>query len=534
MRPPLELHAEIETAEGRTYRWDADARNAGDRPMDMKFGHKIMEGCAQGGCVLARKPGDWPDLGLYDTLRYVTLAGEVVWEARVAQLAHDVDAERHRIGVQAGSWMSHARDRPMSPFLYRDADLTHWQALEELRKLRSTFDTQAIGANVGPDALTFTLPSSAVDGSAIAELVYIAPPGAKAVSVEYKGANVNIPGGYEAARFDFADVVADLTTGTGTFERESATLDSTDRTATASVARAFIATALCANTTGTTPSDGAKRYLTKAATIGDHGLTNQGDGFLASDMIAHSAALYAPLLDASNLTPSTHIVEHAVEFGLIDPYDFWLRLNKYEGRNLAVRPGRILTFEDFDTETVVWRVRLDEKGVRVRYAGPATERVVNGVIVSYQNVSTGRSTIITPDDEPRLADDDPAIPANRHGIDDWEPIQLPDPDSEEGAIRYGELVLARLNRRRRPGKITIRGHVRDYAGNWHQAFKIKDGDTILVEDEEGNPTGVPLLVHEMQYDGNTKIATVTVDGESQDADALLDQVITERRTRRVR
>lgn len=534
MKPSLELHAEIETAEGATFRWDANARRPEDRPSGINFSNKLMEGCANGGCVLPRKPGsEWPDLGLYDTLRFVTMAGEVVSEMRVARLAGDTDSEKARIGVLGGSWMSHARDRPMPPFLYRDADLSHWQQLEELRKLRSTFDTQTIGVNISSDGIVFALPSSAVDGSSIAEAVYIAPPGAKAISIEYNGTNVNVPGGYEAARFDFADVVSDLSSGTGTFERETATLDSTDRTATASAGKAFVATALYANTVGTTPSDGAKRYLSKASPIGDHGLTNQGDGFLVSDMIVHSANLYAPLLDTSGVQATTHIVEHAVEYGLIDPYDFWLRLNKYEMRNLAVRPGRLLTYEPFDTSVVNWRVRRGDPGTRIRFSGPDTERVVNGVIVSYQNVVTGRSTVITPDDEDRLRDDDPRIAANRHGIKAWEPIQLPDPDSEEGAIRFGELVLARMNRHRRPGKITVTGHVRDDAGNWHPAFKVRDGDTILVEDDEGNPEGEPLTVHEMSWSGDTKTATITVDAESQDADALLDQAITEKRTRRI-
>lgn len=524
---------EVETAEGQTYRWDANARRPEDRPTGIQFGRKIMEGDANGGCVLGRFPGDqYPDLGLYDTLRAVTLDGEPTWEARIARLAGDTDAEKARIGVVAGSWMSHGRDQPMLPFLYRDPNMSHWQVLEELRKLRSALDTQTIGVNISSDGVAFSLPSSAVDGSAIAEAVYIAPPGAKAISVEYNGANVNVPVGYEAARFDFADTVADLASGSGTWERESATLDSTDRTATASAGRSFVSTALFANGTGATPSDGAKRYLSELAPIGDHGLTNQGGGFLVSDMIVHSAGLYAPLLDTSRIEATTHIVENAAEFGLIDPYDFWLRLNKYEGRNLAVRPGRRLTFEPFDTETVTWRIRRDEPGVRIRFAGPSTENIVNGVIVSYQDVSTGRTTVITPDDDDSLRDDDPRIPANRHGINAWEPITLPDPDSETGAVRYGALVLARLNRHRRPGKITIRGHVRDAAGHWTQAFRIKDGDTILIEDENGNPEDTPLLVHEMRWDGDSKTASIDVDGASQDADATLDQIITERRTRR--
>ncbi len=541
--PSLELHAEVETAEGQTYRWDANARNVENRPSGINFSHKIMEGCANGGCVLPRKPGsEWPDLGLYDTLRFVTLAGEVVSEHRVARLAGDTDSEKARIGVLGGSWMSHGRDRPMLPFLYIASGSSGWGGMPQARKdaINGGGSYVPTDGSVADGVVLTRLPQPTWTAGSLprAEAWFVPPAGAKIgifdcdVDRAPGADNMEATAAFEWGIYLSTDDEGAVTDYGGDLQPSGASASDSLSASTSDGSFAFVS--LLYSVAYATDDSLDRTMLWTPTLHGTHGLTDQGGGYLVSDMIAHSASLYAPLLDTSQLEATTHIVEHAIEYGLIDPYDFWLRLNKYEMRNLAVRPGRILTNQPLSTDTVTWRVRRGDPGTRIQFSGPATENIVNGVIVSYQDVSTMRSTIITPDDDDRLRDDDPRIAANRHGIKAWEPIQLPDPDSEAGAIRYGQLVLGRLNRHRRPGKITISGHIRDDAGNWHQAFKVRDGDTILVEDDEGNAEGVPLIVHECSWNGDAKTESITVDAESQDADALLDQVITEKRTRRVR
>lgn len=536
-KPPLELHAIITKADGRSFRWDANDRRAENRPMGIECSSKLMEGFADASCELARRPGVYPDLGLYDDFRLEGLDGQVAYEGRGDSFPGDVSDDRQRVGVRAVGWMTHARDRPMPPIVYVDRDLARWQSMSAAR--RSALVAAAVSVNDGQAdtdssaaRLVCAIPGNASTTRQVAEMLYVAEAGGYIGSIYYAFVRgTNVTASYEAYVFtDDADTWPSSTT-TGNLCASA----SSAATHTAGAGERFGAVQLL-TPSGDGGTDGLTHDVTFVVVVfGDQGLTKYGtapdQGYLSSDMIADSGQRFAPLLDYSLVPATDFAVQQAVLDQVTDPYDFWLDLNRWELRHLAVWEGRKLTFEPFDYDAVDWRVRTDEPGVRVRHAGPSAARVANGVIVSYQDVSTLRSTIITPDDDERLRDDAPNIEANKHGIDAWETIQLPDPDSAEGAIRYGQKALERLNRQQAPTRITVKGHIRDDAGHWHQGWMPRAGQTVLPEDEED---GAPRMIHEARWNAAAKTMTLACDASSESIDAILDQLLTQAKMARSR
>src|SRR5881409_89571 len=129
---PLDLFAEITTAGGTTYRWDAN-QAPGSRPQNLSFRNKIGEGFSDATLQLARRVDlDYPDLNLGDTVTIRGADGSTVYEGYVVAFPRSL-ADTHSIGVTLTGWMAHAKDRMLQE-IYVDREVGGWGDMPLERK----------------------------------------------------------------------------------------------------------------------------------------------------------------------------------------------------------------------------------------------------------------------------------------------------------------------------------------------------------------------------------------------------------------
>lgn len=531
-RPDLALHAEILTADGLAeYRWDANEPDAANRPQNIQFGSTLMNGFANGACALSRNINHaYADLGVFDTLRFVGLNGRVAYEGRGSRFPREANTV-HRINAEAVGWMTHAKDTPIL-FLGVDQNMQSWGQMTAARQ--EALQTGGY-APKGPGTVMWdkTL-SQSFDGTWVAgelpicEAWFDAGPGQSIGAIYYSSA----PGA------NVGDANPDFVWSANTAE---------DTLATVALVGTGSLSGAPANSGTLTITDAGKRYgvvqfyhtapggaadtqwnvdWTTLQVIGAHGIPLQGAGpygLLGSDLIAYLASIAAPLLDTSRIEPTQHPIDQFAFRDLTTPYDMWLVANQYERRNLAVWEGRQLFYDPLPDvsalQTADWVLRSDHNNnLRRGYDGPTADGQANGAIVRYQNIATGQAEMIDPTTNPELAVTDTRIAANRAGLRMWQPIQLPNPNTPAGAAKIGAAALAEFNRQRTPGRFAVTGHLQDAAGNWHQGWVPRAGETIMLAEDDDDPIRV---VYEASWNHDSRELTINADAGSRTIDAIL-------------
>jgi hypothetical protein len=540
MKPPLGLHTEIETAAGDTYRWDGNARNPADRPQAVTCGSKLGEGYSQSTVTLARKGAlSYPDIDEFATIRHIGLDGQIAYEGRIAATPRS----GRKIEVQAVGWMSHARDTPIPALLIVDRDMNNWAGASRTRNIALTASNitsaepprpMSDSANaaglllahasewaspIRPDTEAWYDAGPFVDGNKIARLYYD-----MAAAGNTSTANANWDLQIRTTNTDDASVIVassgDIWASVPIAQAMSDIIGSR---------YAFVSFVYTVSPGGA-PAYDYSVHARKLAVWGNHGLnlygTTEPYGARASDIIRYVAGLYAPLLDTSGIADSPSIIDQFRFKEQTYAYDVFTKANAYDRYNIAVWDDRILTYTAMPaaTDDPTWVVRAsDGNGYEPNWTGPSTAATANGVMVRFQNVLTGQEDVVSPDTDATLADTRDTIAANRAGIPRWEAIQLPDPNTPTGAAEIGRAILAEFNRPRHPGDITVRGHIRDLAGNWHQGWRVKAGDTVLLEDD---PDATPLTIWDAPWTQDTKTLTMHVDGAAATSDGILGDLLT--------
>jgi hypothetical protein len=87
------------------------------------------------------------------------------------------------------------------------------------------------------------------------------------------------------------------------------------------------------------------------------------------------------------------------------------------------------------------------------------------------------------------------------------------------AALLGQAALADRNRAKTPGTITVRGYIRDRAGNPQPVWKVRAGDTIAIT----NFNDLIRLIVETDYDDETKEIRLAIDKPFALLDAYLDR-----------
>jgi hypothetical protein len=528
VRPPLELAVEIVAADGTQYRWTPVSR-AERIPQGISFKTKRAEGFADASLTLARRiDRDYVDLRLLDSVVISGHDGSIAYEGRVAALPRSMQAT-HSLSVQAVGWMAHARDRKLQE-IYVDRDLGAWQPMSSARRAAllaaspaySIFDPSARTDDGGMPSVSTTL-SGTWANRAANEAWYDAGAGLKIAAIYYDWAKSP---SIDPANTNWFWLVYVASTAA------AAALEATSNLRAASSTPGYFSPsaryryAVLQLDLEAPVGAGADYEIQwrRPAVYGDHNVPLIGDsdpkGVAASDVIKHVVGKYCPKLNTAGVQRTTYPIPQLAFKDRTDPYDAFLEVNKYHLWQLAVYENRTLSFQPVDMSDYGWEVRLSDPGVTVDLQGDSTETLANGIVVSYQDLTTGTPNVVTPDDHPELRDPGDSNPATLQGLKLWTEIQLSSPTDMAGALQIGRAALAEYNQPKSPGTITVKGHIRDRAGHWQQAWKPRAGDRIIIADHANDR---PRLVVETDYSDDTKTVSIAVDSSFKRLDAVLDR-----------
>lgn len=528
-KPPLDLHAELVYPDGTTVRWDRDSREAKDRPTGMSFRTQRYTGFADAQLTLNRRIDlDYPDLDLLDGINLVGHDGSSAYEGTIGSEPRSLEGTP-QIGIQAQGWMAHAKDQQfVEPFVDRDPSKWVSPAARRVASLISSSFMLGASSELADEA-----------GEQVVELdiqgAWASPykPNAEAWWLPQAGIQIG------ALYYDFSAYNTATMTGGDPNWNVIARLcsddaaSSTDDSAnlypgpsagylSASAARLAAAIRLRYNATPA-GTQGATFYarFAKLAVYGTHGLTRRGEdpgGLYVSDMLAYIAQRWASKLDTSGIQATTFPVPHASFLTDIYPYDAFLALNAYHRWELAVYEKRRLLYYPIDLTDWDWEIRLSDHGTGVKLQGDDITALANGVIVRYQDLNTGYETRLHPSQFPELRDENPDNPANKAGRQLYTTLPLSMPTTQEGAIQMGRAYLAEFNQPKAPGEINVMGHVRDRAGHWQPAWKVRAGDRLIISDL---PNDRVRVVGETNWDHDAKTLRIAVESSFKQLDAIM-------------
>jgi hypothetical protein len=542
VRPPTDLSIEVQATSGARFLWDQNQSDPGDRPSGLTFRTKLGEGFTDASLTLARRiDRDYRDLELLNKVVMRAADGSVVYEGFIVELPRTVDDD-HSISVSMTGWMAHAKDRKFT-MVYVDRDLGAWGGMSTARRGdlltggRTTYDAGAsTDETTGQATVTTSWTGAWSTFQPQAEAWYDAGPGNLIGRLNYSWKRQSTQVGTTAPWFwqVYASENDRLTGATSATASLVAAGPSVLQTFTPTTPLRYLMLVLgCA--VAPAGADGAPYGIdwSKLAVYGNHGLTlrdgepGEPAGVYASDVIKDIASRYSPLLDTSGVQDTTYVIQHLVWKDRTAPYDAFLQLNKYHLWNLGVwedqGKGPRLVFEPIDLTDWDWEVRLDDQGVTFQPQGVTAEDVFNGITVSYQDVLTGTKNILTPDVYPQLADASPVNPWNLAGRTSWDELELSYPTTQAQALAVGQIMLAEQNRPKAPGTLAVREHVRDRAGNWQPASKVRAGDTVAITSLY---TDAPRLIHETTYDDEQDAMTMALDAPPAVLDAYIDRLTT--------
>jgi hypothetical protein len=520
-RPPLGLQAELVYPDGTTVRWDSDSREAKDTPMGLSFKTQRYTGFADATFTLPRLPGrDYPDLGLLDAINLVGYDGSVAYEGWAGSIPRSLQ-QTPQVALQMQGWMQHAKDETFVE-CYVDRDLSKWVGPSRSRLVELVAGNFSVGSSgqvfdaSGTPGVELALSDSwASPYKPLAEALWAPAPGITLGAIYYNVLGVSVAIGEPnwnlyaglASNDDLASPTSKRITG----------VESGYVTGEGPVGfLQFFET--------TTPggTQGATFYAHMGSAVyGAHGLTRRGSdpgGFYVSDMMANIASRWTPKLDTSGIEDTTFVVPHASFLDDTAPYNAWQTLNAYHRWEMAVYEGRKLLFYPNDLTDYDWEVRASDPGTTFQLQGDDYTHLCNGVTVRYTDLNTGYETRLSPDDFAELRDESPDNPANLNSRRLYTPMSLSVPTTQEAALQIGRTYLAEFNQAQAPGAITVQGHVRDRAGHWQQAWKVRAGDRLLISDLSNDAVRV---VGETSWDHDSKTLTIAVDSSLKRLDPIL-------------
>lgn len=529
MRPPLDLNAEITTADGTRYLWGSWLPHFGDVPSGLTFGTRRGDGFAQADLTLTRRiDRDYPDLNLLDSLVIFGGSGDIAYEGRVNGMPRSLDAQRQTIGVNTAGWLSHARDQRMSS-IYIDQDISTWAtptAQRQLNLLGGGFNP-ITGPEVLADATGRAL-KTAVGASAakpISEALYDAGPRnliAKLLYAWTRSPTVVLPdanwfwrvAGDATSAITAPEISANLAAagpGTGTL--------------TLTTAVRYLVAQLFYNAAIAVQGEYAVHW-TRLAAVGDHGLELIGDagaeGVAASDVIRHVIETWCPKLNAAGVQDTTYPIEQLAFRERVHPYDVLTQVNAYHRWSLGVWEDRTVHYAPVDLSDYDWEIRLSDPGVTTTLQGDTLEHLANGIEVEFYDVGKAQWAVAHPDDHAELRDESVENPANQHQARLYPPLRLSFPTTLDGALQIGRMALAELNQPRGIGTINARGHIRDRAGHWQPVWKVRADDRIAITDST-SLTDRPRLIGETTYRHDTHELTAAVDSTLPRVETILDR-----------
>jgi len=497
------LHVEIESTDGRRYRWASDSREARNRPQGISFGTQRFDGFKAFSCALPRHITDQDaDTLPYGILRVVADDGSIAWEGRVEANPRSV-AQTHTQTVNAAGLMANARDQKFSQ-IFVDRDANHWQDM--------TLDRKAVLANAGRSLgdLQFSrdragaivnIPAGSTIGNprTVGELWYLAPTGCKIHKFAYSAAAQGTFTGWTATwrKAENASgtgdtiLVSDVTNGD---------LQVVDVGAYTNAIWYQVDSVGNTLNGGTGAAAGQHRRLNSVAVYGDHNLPlsfpgGAISGVYASDVIRWIINTYCPMLNPGGVRQTTYPIGHLVFLERTHPYDAMLTVNKFHEWGLECWEGGTVHFGPPDYTDWDWELRTTDFGTELDEQGLSAEGVANGIEVTFTDAADGVTKTLLPQDHVELRDLSASNPANRAGIVKTIELSLP-LQTQADAIQLGRVALAEAQRPNGPGRAVKRGTIRDRRGIQQPVYKVRAGDRCIISDL---PSEQVWLVESTEY-----------------------------------
>lgn len=526
-RPSLDLTVEIQSADGSNYRWGSGARNAGNIPGGLNFSTKRGDGFSTFGTTLSRRiDRDYLDLGLLREITVLGTGNAIAHESRVSGMPRSTNGGQS-IDITGVGWMAHAKDRKFQE-VYLDQSLANWQDLpfrDEKARLAAASEDFTTFSWARDDGWTLALPQQTVQVGTIGELWYVFPPDCGISKLMYQSITNTGVGGFTGLNPPgFHVAVGDMYDAT---EFHAATIDDTLHTQVFANSVRYLMSDCSVATTGAVP--GGQYYSHKILAVYGNSaiptvpLAGEPDAVYASDVMRDIVTRFCPKLNADGVVDTSYPLRQCAYTDRTFPYDAFLDLNRSTLFNLSVFEKKTLYLDPVDLTDYDWQVRLGEPGVDIQLHGDDADELANGIAVSYTDLLTGQAAQVTPDDFPELADTDPSNPYNIEGYPHWTELQLSFPCVQADAIQFGIAALAEFNSPKAPGTITVKGHIRDRAGHWQPAWKVRCDDRIAITNY---PNDRPRLIVETDYQHDDHSMTIAVDDTFQRIDAVFDRITT--------
>lgn len=533
--PRLDLHREVETPNGRFYRWGKDEPRPENVPANGSFSTTLPGGFDSDNVSLPRKPGvDYSDLKRLSTVRAIGAGGEIACETRLKE-APRVSGSQMSVGPVTEGWVAHLQDDTTAAEIYRDVDLNSW--IEPSRGRKTELDGASLPATGSFEVVT--------DVSSGIPALRLHVNGAWGVKVPTASAWYDAGPSCLHAKtyYDFsgvADTAFILLWGYGSVDT-APTFSSDIYTAATGVGSTTPAASRFATfewyySASSAGVDGAEYYvdLRHLAVEGNHGLTLRGiqpeAGYYASDVIANFLSRWAPLIvfstgSTGTLRPTSNVIPHLVFKDKTTTLAMLEATNSFEGKPYAVWENRTFHYFDWGDVGRKWRARVGP--TELSETGPSTARLRNGVILEYQDVdgttkSAGPIGSGCDVEDASLEDKDPENPANQRGIKMYgPPIPLGIVSVAAVVIQVGALILKRLKETDRSGQMKIVGVCEDDRGVVRPAWQVRAGDLITPIDA-AEP--VERRIIRTDYDEASFTNTITLDAPPDGVPELLAQL----------
>lgn len=546
-RPPLRLHASIVMPNGRIARWGADEHRAENVLSNLAFSSTMPGGFESCSCVLPRQPGlDYQDLEEFATVTVAGSGGQVAWEGRIERTPR-TSGDSHTVSPNLSGWQSHLDDDKTARMIYVDMDQTHWQAPSAQRVI-----------NLGNEFIDLVPGSAATDQTtgvptvitglsgpwaryAVAESWYDAH-GMPISNVYYawKQGGLN----YNDTHWHWLTLLAtdDVATGyEGSAELRGPGPGSGILSATVADRR-FAVAQLQYDTAAGADNQLYNLYWTCLAVYGRHSLSGagsysdtQGAGIYSSDIVRHAVNTWAPRLATSRagvgtVQPSNWIIYNQVHFDPTTASEIIKQASRFDLQDWGVWDGPTFYWAPRGYYGRNWRARVGP--AQLAENGPQADRIYNGVIVRFNDVS-GTVLSVGPVgsgatyETAELQDLDPTNPANELGIRKWQALQMGvsayDPGTVRpgAAIKIGQRFLADQRELNTSGEASLVGHVQDDHGVLWPAWMVRAGDSITFIDAH-DP--VPRHIVRAEYTDQTKTCQISLDSPSEALTAYLERL----------
>jgi hypothetical protein len=529
MAPPTDLSLLVTTPTGHSFRWAEDEANASYIPSGLSFASGAVGGHESLNVVLPRRTNvDYPDLPLLSDIKVIGNAKDVAWQGRL-EATPRASGDSSTVGPLARGYQYSLEDDKSAVGMYVNRNLTDWQAASGERKLilynSGAADVIVDGqaeANETTGVPQIKLPANGRWATGHrSQRWFDAGPGGlvSSVSADYTYRALTASYNARVVGFDNDDgsvagfAGTDVVTGASGSGSLSETISPQAR---------YVAFYMFLNAASTADGDRDIVYSNVVVT-GNQGLASMTAGAIIADIVDR----WAPQLDYTTGDDGTIIDTQFVipHFSFREPTtaaEMVRAANRFELLDWAVW-GTTFYLQPRSSGRE-WRARIAP--AQLEEAGEQVDRLWNGVIVRYRDVSGATMTVgpvgsgaNTETEEVEDADD--LSPVNQLGIRRWTTLDMQGTSTVAGATEVGRRFIEESKVINTSGRAQLVGHVEDTRGVLWPAWAVRGGDTISFVDANDHS---PRRIVKTNYTHDNRTCSVDLDAPPEGLAELLDRL----------